>query len=154
MFLKSSKRTNTSSPTNSGKSPVTLSVISRSMHILGNIVQEDGMIDLDGTLDGNVRCTMLTERANGIIKGEVQADTVLIYGRVEGLIKAKQVSLFAGCHIEGIVMHEQLSIEDGAFIDGKLKRVDKKTSDAEDSSESASFEEKPLKMLENIRLIR
>jgi cytoskeletal protein CcmA (bactofilin family) len=154
MFLKSSKRANASGLTAAGKPSAAVSVISQSMHILGNIVQEDGMVDLDGTLDGNVRCTTLTVRANGIIKGEIEATNVFVYGRVEGLIKARQVSLFAGCHIEGIVMHEQLSIEDGAFIDGKLKRVDKKASDEEGGTESAVFEEKPLKMLENIRLIR
>ncbi len=153
MFRKNSKSTRSSSAA-SGRASVP-TVISRDLHMLGNIVHEDGTVDMDGTLDGNLRCRSLTVRPNGVIQGEIQADTVNIYGRVNGLIRARQVSLFAGCHIEGIVMHEQLSIEDGAFIDGKLKRIDKIASPALFADQEADDpEEKPLRMLENIRLIR
>ncbi|MDX2112770.1 MAG: polymer-forming cytoskeletal protein [Alphaproteobacteria bacterium] len=154
MFRKNSKPTRPSSASASGKALVP-TIISRDLHMLGNIVHEDGTIDMDGTLDGNLRCRCLTVRPNGVIQGEVQADQVHVYGRVNGLIRAKQVSLFAGCHIEGIVMHEQLSIEDGAFIDGKLKRLDKSAAPASLMLElPEAEEEKPVKMLENIRLIR
>lgn len=130
------------------------SVIARDMHILGNIVNEGGMVDLDGTLDGNLRCETLIVRAGGVVTGEVVANSVQVYGRVNGLIKAKIVHLFAGCHIEGIVMHEQLTIEDGAYIDGKCKRTDKPAAPRGPLELGDELQEKPVKMLENIRLIR
>ena len=156
MFRKNSKPSKASGGTSS--KALVPTIISRDLHMLGNIVHEEGTVDMDGTLDGNLRCRHLTIRANGIIQGEVQADSVQVYGRVNGLIRARQVSLHAGCHIEGIVMHEQLSIEDGAFVDGKLKRIDKLVENRQEKLEipldSTTDEIKPIKVLENIRLIR
>src|SRR5437868_2430633 len=80
-------------------------IITHDVHILGNIVS-DGNIDFDGTLNGNIRCHTLTIRAGGAIQGEVIAENVLIYGKVKGLIRAKNVQLFATCNVEGIIMHE------------------------------------------------
>jgi cytoskeletal protein CcmA (bactofilin family) len=131
------------------------------INVLGNIVS-DGNLDFDGTINGNIRCNTLIIRANGCIKGEVVANTVMVYGRVKGLIRAKNVQLFSTCNVEGIIMHETVAIEDGAFIDGKFKRTDKvQMDDEEDSSSSGAtdfvFDESNTldsKVLENIRLIR
>lgn len=133
------------------------SVIANGMHILGNIVC-DGIIDFDGTTDGNIRCHTLTVRTNGLINGEITAENVIVYGKVKGTIKAKGVQLLAGSQVEGVVMHETLSIEDGAFLDGKCKRTDKihlndngeSGSDADDDNDLNAA---PIKVLENLRLI-
>ncbi len=100
------------------------SVFSRDMSVLGTIVSE-GAIDFSGTMDGNIRCQSLTIRVDGNVSGEVDAESVFIYGRVKGNVRARDVHLFSTCHIEGIIMHETLSIEDGAFIDGSCKRMDR-----------------------------
>lgn len=107
-----------------GKRGVTPSVIAGDMHVLGNIVSE-GVLDIDGKIDGNIRCHTASVRENGRVKGDVIAEVVHVYGAVEGLVKAKSVILYATAKVTGTVMHESLSIEDGAFIDGKLKRTDK-----------------------------
>lgn len=134
------------------------SVIANGMHILGNIVC-DGIMDFDGTIDGNIKCQTLTVRALGLVNGEISADTVIVYGKVKGTIKAKAVQLLAGCQVEGVVMHETLSIEDGAFLDGKCKRTDKvvlndnKDIIEEDSEDESDADAPPMKVLENLRLI-
>ncbi|MBY0407993.1 MAG: polymer-forming cytoskeletal protein, partial [Rickettsiales bacterium] len=84
-------RPGTAKPTGSKKEQIP-SVITADVNVLGNIVS-DGNMDFDGTLNGNIRCNMLTIRANGSIKGEVVANTVMVYGRVKGLIRAKNVQL-------------------------------------------------------------
>lgn len=163
MFSKNSNPPKTTSvvtrPTGK-KNEVIPSVITSDVNVLGNIVS-DGNMDFDGTLNGNIRCNILTIRANGTIKGEVVANTVMVYGRVKGLIRAKNVQLFSTCNVEGIIMHETVAIEDGAFIDGKFKRTDKVHVDDEESSSSSTsdfaFDESNTldsKVLENIRLIR
>lgn len=144
MFLKTKPAKKDSAPT----------VIGKNMHILGNIVHEDGVVDFNGTLDGNLRSEALTIRADGVINGEITATTVMVYGKVNGLIKAKNVHLYNGSYIEGIVMHEQLSIEDGAFIDGKCKRTNKLAGGSVAANSDDEPQEKPVKILENIRLIR
>lgn len=151
MFLKT--KTPSAPAAGSKKKEAIPTLLTRDLHILGNLVS-DGIIDIDGTVDGNIRCFTLTLRANGVIQGEVIADTACIYGKIRGTIRARCVNLYASCHIEGIIMHESLSIEDGAFIDGKCKRTDKPHA-AED--EDAFFENGDfgdVKPLENIRLIR
>lgn len=133
------------------------SVMTSDVHVLGNIVS-DGNVDFDGTLNGNIRCATLTIRANGFIKGEVVANNVMVYGKVKGLIRAKNVQLFSTCNVEGIIMHETVAIEDGAFIDGKFKRTDKVHTDDEATEEGDFvFDETNTvdqKLLDNIRLIR
>jgi cytoskeletal protein CcmA (bactofilin family) len=144
------------------KMSVPPSVISADMYVLGNIISSDGLLDIDGKIEGNVRCKVATVRQNGRVKGDVVAEMVHVYGEIEGLVKAKSVILYSSARVQGTIMHESLSIEDGAFVDGKFKRTDKVTMDDElskslssafdnDNDEPASAEE--LKVLENLRLI-
>lgn len=146
------------------------SVIAEGMHVLGNIISE-GMLDIDGRIDGNVRADIITLRDNGAIRGDVMADTVHIYGEVVGLIKAKNVMVYASARINGTIMHESITIEDGASVDGKFKRTEKLdfsdaelaearrlsapsittfTNEAEDDEPASEAE---IKILENLRLI-
>ena len=150
------------------------SVIASNMNMLGNIIS-DGILDIDGQVDGNVTAHMVTVRPNGRITGDLIADEVLVHGRVDGLIKAQNVILYATAKVLGTVMHESLTVEDGASIDGKLKRTEPvASSDAlgevspaalnrpvimpaidsgfvNDNEEPVS--EKEIKILENLRLI-
>lgn len=97
-------------------------VIAADVNFMGNIVSE-GVLDLDGKVEGNVRCKTLTIRKSGRINGDVFADNVQVFGEVHGLIQAREVQLHNTAHVEGVVMHETLIIEDGAFVDGQLKRI-------------------------------
>lgn len=139
----------------------TPSVISSNMNILGNIISS-GFVDIDGTVEGNVKCNSTTIRVNGKIQGDVVADVVQIYGQVEGLVKAKEVHLYKTARVTGIIMHESLSIEDGAEVDGKFKRTDNvfidddlgfpDGRDALDMLEE-SMDSEPEDVLENLRLV-
>jgi cytoskeletal protein CcmA (bactofilin family) len=147
-----------------GKVP---SVISAGMNLLGNVIG-DGIIDIDGRIEGNVRCHTVLVRADGHIRGDVTADTVMIHGHVQGLIKARTVLLYATAEVTGTIMHESLTIEDGASVDGKLKRTESVFAQEENTpalgfipSLDASFmndndepqSEEEIKVLENLRLI-
>lgn len=169
-----SKPSTTNSPTRAGGKGVVPSVISADMHVLGNIIS-DGFIDIDGKIEGNVKCRSATVRPNGLVRGDIQADIVHVYGRIEGQLKARNVSLYASARVQGTIMHESLSIEDGAFVDGKFKRTDKVFIDDEAPTTledgeplqipSFSFDneaasdtdsdssEAELRVLENLRLI-
>lgn len=138
-------------------------VISSDVNILGNVFS-DGIVDIDGRVEGNVRGTSVTIRANGRVMGDVFAETAQIYGEVKGIIKARNVELYASCRVEGIIMHESLQVEDGAYIDGKFKRLDKTNVEQQasiehhtqfaDSSEQADDSNvMPYNILENLRLL-
>lgn len=126
------------------------SIIAEDMNLLGNVISE-GVLDFAGTIDGNVRCHTMTIRASGKINGEVVAENIFVYGKVKGIIRARNVCLYASCHIEGIIMHHSISIEDGAFIDGKCKRIDKQSDGGSGDAYPEDMEN--IKILENIRLI-
>jgi cytoskeletal protein CcmA (bactofilin family) len=131
------------------------SMISKDFHLLGNIIS-DGVIDFDGKIDGNIRCHTLNVRKNAVINGEIVADDVFVYGKVKGIVRAKNAYLYNGSRIEGIVMHESIAIEDGAFLDGKLKRTDKPETKADESDGFEGFEETTsgdIRVLDKIKLL-
>lgn len=168
MFGKSKTKKTTSPKKASSSGANSPTIISHDLNILGNIIS-DGYIDINGTIDGNIHCNTVTIRERGLVRGDVIGDTVHVHGKVEGLIKARHVTLHNNCHIEGIVMHESLSVEDGAFIDGQCKRMDKATLDKarkkktdgispaqekqKDIAPSGSTKE-PVALLKNIRLLK
>lgn len=123
------------------------SIISSDLRVLGNIVS-DGVVDIDGTVEGNVKCHMATVRKNGHIKGDVVAESVHVYGKIQGLIKARNVHFFKGCRAEGVIMHESITIEDGAFVDGRFKRTEQLDLDDDSHGEATetSKEEEPRKL--------
>lgn len=145
------------------------SVIANNVNVLGNLVS-DGILDIDGQIDGNVRAEIVTLRPNGRIRGDLMAAEVFVHGTVDGLIKAQAVNLFSSAVVHGTIMHETITVEDGAQVDGKLKRTQLPAlDDLRDTPErnvgpaldSTPFlvdvedpqTEKEIKILENLRLI-
>lgn len=124
MLFRKTDKSSAISDKKQAREPVSLSVLAKGTNLLGTLIS-DGNIDFDGNMDGNIRCYMLTVRKSGNIQGDVDATTLHVYGKINGLIKAKNVYLHSGCHVEGIIIHETISMEEGAFLDGKCKRSDK-----------------------------
>lgn len=160
MFQKT-KKTESTVLNNAPKKPVP-SVISSELHILGNMIS-DGHIDIDGSVDGNIKAEQATIRPNGKVIGDIVAETVHIYGEVRGVVRAVSVHLYSSARVEGIIIHQSLSIEDGAFVDAKLKRLQDKASlyasekretflglDESHSDDDGVLESKPFN---NLRLI-
>jgi cytoskeletal protein CcmA (bactofilin family) len=96
------------------------SIVSSDVAITG-ILQSEGDIQIDGRVDGNVRCARLVVGESGVIIGEVEADTVTVRGRVEGSIRARALTLAATARVEGDVLHRELEVESGAFIQGHFR---------------------------------
>ena len=61
----------------------------------------------------------------------IVGDTVRVYGRFTGQIKARAVTLGKSARVVGNILHEKLSIENGAFLDGHCKRMSKVKDQAE-----------------------
>lgn len=164
-------RNSKSSAATSQRKLLELSVIAANMNVLGNIVS-DGILDIDGQVDGNVRGHSVTVRPDGRIRGDLIAQEVFIHGTVDGLIKAENVTLFESAHVRGTILHESITIEDGAKVDGKLKRTERlaledmrsesvrqavmpelsSSLDSVNDNEEAPSE-REIKILENLRLI-
>lgn len=98
------------------------SILSADMRIVGDISSQ-GEIQVDGTVEGDVRAKTVLIGESADIKGEVLAEQVLIHGRVNGQIKSRVVHLARTAHVVGDILHESMSIENGAFLEGHCKRM-------------------------------
>ena len=126
MFSKTKKEVNGSAGPAAPVKPAVPSIISTDMKIIGDIVS-DGEIQIDGSVEGDIRAKTLLIGEPAHIKGEVVAEVIEVFGSINGQIKATQVSLAKTAHMIGDILHENLSIEKGAFLEGHCKRMpDKK----------------------------
>ena len=134
MFSKNNKRPTT--PDQAPQAPP--SIISSDLNIVGDLLSE-GEIQIDGTVNGDIRTRALVIGETATVSGEIVADAVRVLGKVNGQIKAKVVKLAASAHVIGDILHEDLSIETGAFLEGHCKRMVVK----ETSKLAASTSQKP-----------
>jgi len=123
MFSKKSKgsATQATQPTQPVKQEPP-SLISHDLTVVGDLKSE-GEIQVDGTIEGDIRTKTLLVGEEADIKGEIVADSVRVHGRINGQIKARSVLLFKTAHVVGDIMHEDLAIETGAFLEGHCKRM-------------------------------
>jgi cytoskeletal protein CcmA (bactofilin family) len=99
-------------------SPKVASLIAADTTIDGG-VSGDTELHVDGVIRGDVAVARLSIGESGQVEGAIQAESVEARGRVVGSITAKQVRLYASCHIDGDITHEQLTMEAGAFFQGR-----------------------------------
>lgn len=117
------------------------SILSADLTIKGSISSE-GEVQLDGTVEGDVRAGSLSIGEEATVKGEVIAESVVVRGRVEGSVRARQVQLAATARIEGDIVHATLAVESGAYFDGHCRRSSDPLSDKPAGSEAIT-QDKP-----------
>lgn len=123
MFSKKSKGSASQAPHPPQPSkPAPPSLISSDLKIVGDLNSE-GEIQVDGSIDGDIRTKSLLVGEGADIRGEIVADSVRVNGRINGQIKARSVLLSKTAHVVGDIMHEDLAIETGAFLEGHCKRM-------------------------------
>jgi len=93
-------------------------VIGDGLKILGNVTAE-GLIEINGQIEGNLHCTSLVVSPKGRIVGSITAEQVVVNGTVEGPIQGGDVVLKSQAHVVGDIHHQTLTIEKGAYFDGR-----------------------------------
>jgi cytoskeletal protein CcmA (bactofilin family) len=121
MFSRGNGKANGTTASTSGKGMP--SIISQNFRVVGNITSE-GDVQLDGTIDGNLKAKSLVIGATGSIRGEVKVDKVQVQGSVTGPIRGRTVEIAKTAKVTGDVFYESLTVETGAVIDGACKRWD------------------------------
>lgn len=89
----------------------------------------DGGLRIDGTVEGEVQVSgLLTVGKNGVIKGNVMAEQVVVGGKIEGTVRAeKQLELHSGSRIEGDIYTRSLIVEENVFFEGMCKMTRKES---------------------------
>ena len=98
-------------------------IISADTTVSGNL-SGDGVMQVDGVVEGDIRCADLTLGQSSRVRGDVECDTVHVHGTITGEIRARSVTLSATARVTGNIQHAQLSIEAGAYVEGQLLRRD------------------------------
>jgi len=115
------------------------SVLSSDLHITGNI-KTTGDIQVEGSVEGDIRAHLLTIGETATIKGEVVADDVVINGRIVGRVRGLKVRLSSTARVEGDIIHKTIAIESGAHFEGSVQRQDDPLSGKSGSKPAAPAE--------------
>lgn len=98
-------------------------VIEAEVDIEGS-VYIDASVRLEGSVDGEIRCTELEISKQAKVRGRIVAERVTVYGTVlDGSIFADVLILKPGCSVEAEIFHEHLQLDQGSYFDGKSRRV-------------------------------
>ncbi|MEM1352472.1 MAG: polymer-forming cytoskeletal protein [Pseudomonadota bacterium] len=99
------------------------SLLSADLHVTGNM-KTSGDVQVEGTVEGDIRAHLLTIGESATIKGEVVADDVVINGRIVGRVRGLKVRLTSTARVEGDIIHKTIAIESGAHFEGSVQRQD------------------------------
>ena len=97
-------------------------IISEGTTVDGNIVC-DGIVQVDGTVKGDINCDNLFIGQDGYVKGAVNASEIELYGKLKGKVLVGKIFISKTATLVGDVSHESLAIEPGAHIEGHCRMV-------------------------------
>lgn len=115
------KRASAPVPAATPKPKPAASVFSTDLTITGN-VHSSGDIQIEGTIEGDVRANTLIVGETAVVKGEVSAEEVIAHGRVIGRLRGVKVRLSSTARVEGDIVHKTIAIESGAHFEGSVQR--------------------------------
>lgn len=96
-----------------------VSVIGRQVVLVGTIT---GLTDVEvlGTLDGGIDARFLRVGSDAMVTGQVNAEEVIIGGKLRGTVKAQHIALEATADVEADLQYETIEIESGARVMGRF----------------------------------
>ena len=112
------------------------SSLSSDLVVKGNM-KTTGDIQVEGTVEGDIRAHLLTIGEGATIRGEVIADDVVINGRIVGRVRGLKVRLSSSARVEGDIIHKTIAIESGAHFEGSVQRQDDPLSSSKSAASAA-----------------
>lgn len=117
LFLKVARKVNR----NNSKAVPVPTIISENTMVKGDIVS-DGIIHIDGQVEGDIRCSELIIGIKGAVKGCVIAKDMQLYGALSGKAMVDTLFVSKNAKLIGDATHNSIAIEPGAYIDGHCMR--------------------------------
>jgi cytoskeletal protein CcmA (bactofilin family) len=113
------------------------SIISEDLTIKGNVTSK-GEIQVDGEVEGDIRCGSLLLGDKSKVTGGVAAEDVVVRGHLVGSIRGLRITLQTQSHVEGDIFHQSLAMEQGAYFEGKSRHADDPLAEAKAPSANGS----------------
>lgn len=101
--------------------------IGKSISIKGDLTGNEDLV-LDGKVEGKVELpnNQLTVGADGTVKAEIQAKSVVVVGRVTGNIRGtERIEIQATGVVDGDVSAPKLVVAEGAVLNGSIQMTQK-----------------------------
>lgn len=97
------------------------SIVSENTKLDGNILS-DGIVHIDGQVEGDISCDELVIGVKGCVTGVVTAKNLQLYGVLQGKAFVDSLFIAKSARLIGDVIHNTIAIEPGAYIDGHCIR--------------------------------
>jgi cytoskeletal protein CcmA (bactofilin family) len=101
------------------------SVIASGMKVTGD-VETNGVVKVEGTVEGSIRgARQLLLGRTGAVHGDIQAQEVVIAGRIVGTVTAtERVEVQSTSNIEGDIHTRTIVVLEGGVINGSVRMGD------------------------------
>lgn len=98
------------------------SIISQNTKVCGDIIS-DGIIHVDGHVEGDISCEELVIGLKGSVSGKITTNNLHLYGVLQGQAVVDQLFIAKTAKLIGDAAHNSIAIEPGAYIDGHCIRA-------------------------------
>jgi cytoskeletal protein CcmA (bactofilin family) len=86
----------------------------------GSLTLPEGLTRIDGEVIGNIIGNGgLIIGEKGSVRGDIDVESVVVYGKVHGNIRARSLEIRASGRVEGDVKVQELVVEKGGIYNGK-----------------------------------
>lgn len=99
------------------------SIVSENTKVKGDFLS-DGIIHIDGHVEGDVTCDELVIGVKGCVSGSVNVTNLQLYGTLCGKACVDNLFVAKSAKLIGDAAHNTIAIEPGAYIDGLCVRKD------------------------------
>ena len=96
-------------------------IVSENSRIVGDIIS-DGIIHIDGQVEGDVSCDELIIGVKGMISGSIKTSNLQLFGTLKGKAEAANLFIAKSAKLIGDATHNTIAIEPGAYIDSRCLR--------------------------------
>ena len=96
------------------------SLIGAGLSVIGRL-ESAGDIQVDGTVEGEIRGQAVRIGGGALIKGSVFAEIVELSGTIEGKIDARSAFLAKSARMSGDIVYQNLQIDQGARFNGNAR---------------------------------
>lgn len=117
------------------------SIVSSNTKVVGDMVS-NGIIHIDGIVEGDITCQELIIGIKGSVIGAVTSNELHIYGLLQGKAKVDNLFIAKSAKLIGDAKHNSIAIEPGAYIDGHCAH---NRSEGEEATNTSLLQESSIK---------